>query len=131
MNENQVQPPWKELASLGEVIQLQPKFSKEMVEGLEYLTKCLDELKTRDHRDCSQDGEVKLCFVDATMSGVKVATSVDTRATHSFISEWTDTSLHCKSEGSLVAIKVFNSTVKSVTGVVHFAPLRVRSWFGT
>jgi hypothetical protein len=65
------------------------------------------------------------------VSGVKVAALVDTGSTHSFISEWTVTSLHRKAEGSMVVFKVVNSEMKPVAGVVRSTPLRVGSWFGT
>jgi hypothetical protein len=76
-------------------------------------------------------GKSKLCFVDATLSGVKVVVLVDTNATHGFISERTATLLHYKYERSIVAYKVVNSMVKLVTGVIRSAPLRVNIWFGT
>jgi hypothetical protein len=62
MDENQVHPARKELTTLEEVSQPQPEPSKEMVEGLEELTKHLDEFKARDHGQCSQDGEVRTLF---------------------------------------------------------------------
>jgi hypothetical protein len=48
MDENQMHPTVKELASLGEVSQPQPKPSKVIVEGLGELAKCLDNFKERD-----------------------------------------------------------------------------------
>jgi len=91
------------------------------------LTKHLDEFKIRDHGQCSQNGEVILCFVDATVSGVKLESLVDIEVNHNFISGRTAKSLHCKLEGSMFAFKVVKSMVHLVTRVVRSAPLRVKS----
>jgi hypothetical protein len=71
-----------------------------------------------------------LCFVDVMVSGVKVASLVDTSVTHNFVSEWTMKSLHRKPESNMTMYKVVNSTVEPIVGVVRSAPLRVGSWFG-
>jgi hypothetical protein len=131
VDETQVQPAVKKLAALGEVSRTQPEPSKAMVEGLEALMVQLDEFKARNQGWGSQDREARLCFVDMTVTGVKVATSVDTDATHNFVSEWTARSPHCKPESNMASFKVVNSTVKPVARVVCSAPLRVGSWFGS
>jgi len=82
-----VQLAKKELVALEEVIQPHLAQSKAMVEGLVELTKHLDEFKTRDNEQHSQVKEVRLCFVDATSSGVKVVALDDTGETNNFTSE--------------------------------------------
>jgi hypothetical protein len=127
MVENQEQLVMHKLAVLDEVIQLLLKSKKVMMEEVEELTKQLDEFKTQNHGQCSQDKEGRICFVDVIVSGVKVTVLVDIRSTHNFISEWTVTLLHRKSKGILDAFKVVNSEMKPMAGVVHLTPLRVGS----
>jgi len=91
----------------------------------------LDEFKARKRGQCSQDGGVGICFVDTIVSGVKVATLVETNVTHSFVTKQTPTSLHCNPKSSMVTFNVVNSVVKPMVGVVHSTPLRVESYFGS
>jgi predicted aspartyl protease len=91
----------------------------------------LDEFKERNHGQCLQDGGAGICFVNAMVSGVKVAALVDTNVTHSFVTERTATSLHCNPKTSMVTFNVVNSAVKPMVGVVRSAPLRVEIYFGS
>ena len=87
-----------------------------MMEEVEELTKHLDDFKMKENGQHSKEKEGNLCFVDVTVSGVKVATLVDTDAIHSFISEHTATLLHYKPKRSMSTFKfVVNSTVNSMT----------------
>jgi hypothetical protein len=107
-----------------------PKPSKEMLEGVDALAAHLGKFMDRGHGQRLQSEGEGLCFVDAMVSGVKVVSLVDISTTHSFVSERTTKSLHCKPESSTTTYKVVNSTVEPMVGVVHSAPLRVGSWFG-
>jgi hypothetical protein len=131
MVENQEKLAMQKLAVLGEVSQPLLKLEKEMMEDVEELTKQLDEFKMQNHGKRSQDKDGRLCFVDETMSGVKVVALVDTGSNHKFISEWTATSLHRKAQESMTSFKVVNVEMKPVVGVVPSTPLRVGSWFGS
>ena len=72
-----------------------------------------------------------MCFVNAMVSGVKVAALVDTNVTHSFVTERTATSLHYNLKTSIVTFNVVISTVKPMVGAVRSAPLRVEINFGS
>ena len=77
----------------------------------------------------SQNGdEQSLSFVDATVSGMKVASLVDTDLTHSFVSEQTTWGLQHKDDGDTSLFKAVNSIMKLVDGVVRSTPLEVGSW---
>jgi hypothetical protein len=56
--------------------------------------------------DSQGEGRHDLCFVNATVSGLKVAALVDTGATHSLISERTVKGIHCKAESSKASFKM-------------------------
>jgi hypothetical protein len=106
--------------------------SKEMLEVLGALTIGLGKFVAKGHEhDLQGEGMNGLCFVNATVSGLKVVALVDTGATHNFVSEWTTTTLHRKPEKSMAMFKVVNSIVKPITRVVHSAPLKVGEWFGS
>ena len=76
------------------------------------------------------EDEQGLRCVDATVSGLKVTTLVDSGASHSFVSERTAWGLHCKVECDGSSFKVVNSEVKPVAGIVRSAPLTIGSWSG-
>ena len=57
-------------------------------------------------QDVDQQGH---CFVNVTVSGLKVSTLVEIDATHSFVSNRTKTTLHSKPEFSGSALKVVKS----------------------
>jgi hypothetical protein len=78
------------------------------------------------HGHGSQDeGTNGLCFMDATVSGLKVVALVEIGATHNFVIERIATSLHCMHESNMVAFKLVNSAVKLVAKSVRSAPLKV------
>jgi hypothetical protein len=59
-----------------------------MNEVMETLVECMQEFKTRGQGQFSQSEAVEgLCFVDTTVSGLKMEALVDTGETHSFVSE--------------------------------------------
>jgi hypothetical protein len=89
--------------------------SKKTLEVLGSFTTGLGKFVAEGH-ECGLQGENMngLCFVNATVSRLKVAALVDTSATHSFVSEQATIALHCNPERSMAMFKVVNSTLKLV-----------------
>jgi len=73
----------------------------------------------RIHLHCGCDGEWgEGGFFSGHQHGPKI------------LSEKTMNSLHCNHKSIVTMYKVVKSTVEPIVGVVHYTPLRVRSWFG-
>jgi hypothetical protein len=59
-----------------------------MIEVMEMLVECIQEFKTRSQGQYSQSEYTEgICFVSATVSGLKMVALLDTGETHSFVSE--------------------------------------------
>jgi predicted aspartyl protease len=96
----------------------------------ETLVEQMKDFKARGQRQFSQSEVVEgLCFVDTTVSALKMTTLVDTGATHSFVTEQATKSLHRKPERCTGTCKLLKSTTMLVTGIVPSTPLRVGEWF--
>lgn len=63
------------------------------------------------------------------VSGLKMATLLDTSETHNFVSKKAAKSLHPRPKRSTRTCKVVNSTLMLMIGIGHFKPLRVGEWF--
>lgn len=82
-----------------------------MLDVLGSLTSSLGMLMVEGHEH-GLEGEYMngLCSMNATVSGLKVGNLIDNGATHSIISERTNTTLHHKCHGDRIFIPLEHST---------------------